>query len=242
MTDRDNASNTTQDPDYYLASVVFQVENTIFKVPRFQFDRNSEIFATTFTLPPATGGKPEGTSASNPFKLEGISSADFKTLLKLLYPLTCLPKTSTLSKDEWMSVLKLATLWRFLEIREVAIKELASHAQSLDCIKRILLGKQYDVAAWLRSGYTDLARRDTPISLEEATTIGWELAIRIYQAREGALKANISRNSLYKGIDVGTLFKEEFKGADAASAAYRFVDPSPPPPRRRVYIYDSDSD
>ncbi|KAJ6589971.1 hypothetical protein DFH09DRAFT_884882, partial [Mycena vulgaris] len=156
------------------------------------FERHSEIFATTFTLPPAAGVRPEGSSVDNPFKLEGVSAVDFRRLLKLLYPLTCLPKTPTLVTEEWISVLKLATLWRFLEIRDLAIKQLASHAQSLDCLQRILFGKQYDVSAWLRSGYTDLARRVTPISLAEATQIGWELTLRIYQAREAALTSKIS--------------------------------------------------
>ncbi|KAJ7655374.1 hypothetical protein B0H17DRAFT_1021590 [Mycena rosella] len=226
---RDEATNPTRDPDYYLATVVFQVENSIFNVPRFQFERSSEIFATTFTLPPADGTKPEGSSPHNPFKLEGISSADFRALLKLLYPLTCLPKTPTLTKDEWMSVLKLATLYRFLELRELAIQELATHAQSLDCMQRVALGKQYDVAAWIRSGYTDLARRDAPISLEESSTIGWELTLRIYQAREVALRTGYSRYSVpnVQNVDVEALFQKEFRAADSASAAYKFVEPNP---------------
>jgi hypothetical protein len=130
-------------------------------------------------------------------------------------------------------------MWRFLQIRDLAIKELAAHAQSLDCMQRILFGKQYDVSAWIRSGYTDLARRDVPISFEEAAQIGWELTIRIYQAREVAL-----RTPYYPGlhnVDPPALFQEEFKAADSASAAYQYVDPNPPP-QPTYHYYDSDSD
>jgi hypothetical protein len=63
-----------------------QVENTIFRVPRFQFERHSGVFATTFSLPqPAEGA--EGSDDKNPITLDGIKSLDFQTLLKILYPL-----------------------------------------------------------------------------------------------------------------------------------------------------------
>ncbi|KAJ7099501.1 hypothetical protein B0H15DRAFT_820494 [Mycena belliarum] len=149
-----------------------------------------------------------------------------------------------------MSVLKLATLWRFLEIRELAMKELTCRVESLECFQRILYGKQYDVAVWLRSGHTDLARRVNLITLEEATifTIGWDLALRIYQAREALLKSSNRFGSVVcGGLNVASLFEEEFKAADAASAPYKYVDPNSPPPPPVVYYYydsgpDSDSD
>lgn len=142
---------------------------------------------------------------------------------------TAVSKTPTLLKEEWISVLKLASLWQFLEIRDLAVKELAGHAQSLDSIERILLGKQYDVSAWLRSGYTDLARRDTSISLEEAKKIGWEATLMIFQSREASMKTNYyAGRSQYEHVDVETPFREVFKAADDASAVYKRVDPNPP--------------
>ena len=60
------------------------MEARLFKVPRYQFECNSEIFATIFTLPLA--GETEGTTDQNPLKLEGINSVDFQSLLKVLYP------------------------------------------------------------------------------------------------------------------------------------------------------------
>ncbi len=64
-----------------------QVEDRFFKVPRYHFDRSSEVFATAFSLPAGDPVRAEGQSDDNPIVLEGISSADFQALLKVLYPL-----------------------------------------------------------------------------------------------------------------------------------------------------------
>lgn len=64
-----------------------QVEDYIFKVPRCHFERKSEIFRTTFTLPTGDGVHAEGQTDENPVVLEGIRSLDFQALLKVLYPL-----------------------------------------------------------------------------------------------------------------------------------------------------------
>ncbi|KAJ7125209.1 hypothetical protein C8R44DRAFT_782592 [Mycena epipterygia] len=228
-----------RDQDYYLETVVFQVQSTLFRVPRYQFERHSEIFAATFTLPQA-GGISEGSEDKNPIKLEGISHLDFQRLLKVLYPLTAIPKTPELHGYEWISVLKLANLWHFLEVRELAIEQLTSHAQSLDCIERILFGRQYGVAAWLRSGYTDLAQRKAPISVEEAAKISWEVALQIYQAREAVVaKSSLSPANPYHTLSLGDLFQAEFTRADAAYKPPKtqlLVHPphEPNPPRGNV--------
>ncbi|KAJ6548871.1 hypothetical protein B0H19DRAFT_1074677 [Mycena capillaripes] len=99
-----------QDKTYYLDSITFQVEDYLFKVPRYHFERNSEIFASTLTLP--VTGDVEGGSNQNPIKLDGVSSVDFERLLVVLYPLHREDPMPTLSKDHWISVLKLATFWQ----------------------------------------------------------------------------------------------------------------------------------
>ncbi|KAJ7312369.1 hypothetical protein DFH08DRAFT_717582 [Mycena albidolilacea] len=134
-----------------------QVEGRIFNVPRYHFERSSEIFATMLTLPAGDGAHPEGHSAEYPVVLEGISSADFRALLKALYPLC---------KDEWISVLKLSTQWCFLDARKLAIQQLQSRSD-IESVERVVLARQYDVAAWLRIGYTELVPRRNVISREE---------------------------------------------------------------------------
>ncbi|KAJ7509744.1 hypothetical protein B0H11DRAFT_2270119 [Mycena galericulata] len=166
---------------YYLETITFQVENNLFKVPRYHFENNSEIFASAFTLP--TADDVEGVSDRNPVKLEGISSVDFERLLAALYPLKS-PMPS-MPKDHWISVLKLATLWRLLDIRDLAIQHL--DAKVKDNAEGIVLARMYHVADWLRSGYTALARSAHPgMSLDDAKMIGWETATKIYRIREAA--------------------------------------------------------
>ena len=64
---------------------IFQVEDTLFKVPRFPFEHNG-IFATIFTLPPGQNTVVEGCSDKHPFKLEGVNKNEFQTFLRVLYP------------------------------------------------------------------------------------------------------------------------------------------------------------
>ncbi|KAF8216970.1 hypothetical protein K438DRAFT_1518908, partial [Mycena galopus ATCC 62051] len=88
-----------------------------------------------------------------------------------------------MSKDEWLSVLKLSTQWRFLEAWDLAIAQLNNHSDIGD-VELILLARQYDVAAWLRKGYTSIAERSEIISEEEAQKLGWQTAFRLSQVRE----------------------------------------------------------
>ncbi|KAJ7631360.1 hypothetical protein DFH06DRAFT_1005297 [Mycena polygramma] len=203
------------------------VEDGIFKVPRYHFEHSSEIFATTFTLPAADAVQGEGQSDDNPFILEGISRIDFERLLKVLYPLD-IPQILSMAKDDWISVLKLSTLWYFLDARDLAIKQLNDRGD-IGSVERILLARQYDVASWLRMGYTDLARREEGISLEDAEKIGWQTTVRLYQTREAAIKSysqsypnrHYANQSRFQHADVEGTFQEDFRLAELASSEFK---------------------
>ncbi|KAJ7188792.1 hypothetical protein C8R46DRAFT_1341462 [Mycena filopes] len=203
--------------NYYLDTVTFKVENVLFKIPKWQFETNSGVFATTFSLPQSEEkGEVEGSDDEHPFRLDGISRVEFQTFLKVLYPLSPIAKTPSLFPVEWIQVLKLASLWDFVELRTFAIEQLNVYAESLDCIARIQLGRDYDVSTWIRSGYTELARRRTPITSDEASKIGFEVALQIYQLREAAAApASLSKNP-FAVANLGTVFEDEFKRADSA--------------------------
>ncbi|KAJ7452177.1 hypothetical protein B0H11DRAFT_2074649 [Mycena galericulata] len=132
--------------------------------------------------------------------------------------------TLALSKDEWISALKLSTLWYFLDIRELAIQQLSD--TPLDAIERIVLAKRYDVADWLRAGYSELVRRPDSLSLEEAEEIGLVATVRIFQTRE-----RITGFGGYvpyrEDFDINEEFKEELDRIGRAGEVYR-----PPTPVR----------
>ncbi|KAJ7210475.1 hypothetical protein GGX14DRAFT_450839 [Mycena pura] len=208
-------NTSSSGPDYYLESIIFKVEERLFKVPRYHFEHNSEIFASTLTLPPARDAQAEGNSNDSPFILHGISSIDFQRLLKVLYPLD-VPQILTMPKEDWISVLKLATMWCFIAIDLLGLQS----------VERILLARAYHVSPWLRTGYTELARREEGISLEDAEKIGWKTTVQLYQVRETAIKNYTTPyrpqygQSRFQNADVETTFGEELRLADAASAVY----------------------
>ncbi|KAJ7288882.1 hypothetical protein C8J57DRAFT_1495141 [Mycena rebaudengoi] len=232
--------------DYYLESITFkvgshshskdgpetlaQVEDRIFKVPRYHFEHSSEIFATMFALPAGKGGYTEGQSKENPVVLEGISSVDFQRLLKVLYPLNIpkilgMPRDEWMTNEEWISVLKLSTQWRFIDTRNLAIQRLSDRA-GIGSAERIQLARQYDVANWLRMGCIALAQRHETLSPEEAEKVGWKTAFQLCWVREKALRDYASTNALknftyYFGrADVESIFGEEFREAELTSEAF----------------------
>ncbi|KAJ7192290.1 hypothetical protein GGX14DRAFT_480320 [Mycena pura] len=238
-----------RDGNHYLETITFKVEDHLFKVPRYHFEQSSEIFATTFTLPPGDGNRTEGKSDKNPVVLEGITCIDFQRLLKVLYPpdmksqISSIADANWMTKEEWLSVLKLSTQWYFLATRDLAIKKL-DQLPDMGSIERIRLARQYDVPAWLRTGYTQLAQRSAGISREEAAQIGWETAFQLCQVREAALKTGSSSHSsqcsrnLERHGHVEVTFREEFKQAELASAGYGSGSAGEPPRKRARRDYD----
>jgi hypothetical protein len=68
----------------------YQVENSLFRVPSYQFIRHSVVFADMLNLPQGEqkkGGSREGSDDKNPIVLpETITANDFRNFLKALYP------------------------------------------------------------------------------------------------------------------------------------------------------------
>ncbi|KAG7449823.1 uncharacterized protein BT62DRAFT_871066, partial [Guyanagaster necrorhizus] len=157
------------------------VENRLFKIPSHYFVQHSEIFGTTFDLPQGSQS-PEGLSDELPLVLHGISAEDFGHLLEIVYPQKVPQDYSAFRKQEWISVLRLSTMWHLSDIRQLTIKHLQEMV--LDPVEHVVLAKSYSVSSWLRTGYLGLVKRTQPLSLEEAEKIGFQSAIQIFQVRE----------------------------------------------------------
>jgi hypothetical protein len=119
-----------------------------------------------------------------------------------------------LSHDEWVSVLKLSTKWRFSECRHLAIAELSALCDNSP-ITKILLGKEYRVSTWLMSGYEQLARRSQKISNDEAKLIDYPTAFSVCIVRE-----EISSSSLNCVEAIRREFEKELTDVEAAERAY----------------------
>ncbi|KAF9262674.1 hypothetical protein L218DRAFT_867238 [Marasmius fiardii PR-910] len=162
-------------------NVIFLVENILYKVHRYFFQRDSGIFDAMFSLPPPQDGKrPEGEDESNPIVLLGVESNDFDRLLTLFYPYDFAePELRTI--EEWISILDLSTRWDFTSLRELSITRVFQVLD--DPSDRIVLGIRYDVTDWLVSAYTELCERKEPLTLEEGRKVGVDIAVTIAQVR-----------------------------------------------------------
>ncbi|KAF5355561.1 hypothetical protein D9758_006326 [Tetrapyrgos nigripes] len=168
---------------HYWDTVIFLVESTLFKVPKYHFETSSEVFRDMLMVPSGAEG-PEGTSDANPIRLDGVKAIDFKRLVEILYPSTTTPwKKENKSKDEWLSILRLSNLWRFSRLRSLAIEELTKQ-QQMDAVEQILLGKEFAVSQWIRAGYKGVIMRKEPLSMDEVKLLDYEPAIRVFRARE----------------------------------------------------------
>jgi len=171
--------------EYYFDNIIFLVENQLFKVPRRNFEIESEIFSDMFQLPvpkTADGRALDGSSDDQPLRLDGIKKSDFVQLLRVMFPSDS-QHPELLTPEEWTSVLKLSTMWQFQKIRATAIKTM--EGQSMDLIDKIVIARRFDVSAWLVPTLNTLIQREKPIDLSEGDRLGMEWVLKVAEIREG---------------------------------------------------------
>ncbi|KDQ58990.1 hypothetical protein JAAARDRAFT_649751 [Jaapia argillacea MUCL 33604] len=164
-----------KDEQFYFSdrNVFFLVDRRLFKVHSFFFERNSAYFRTLLS-------ENRQSSDSNPILLDDVAAVDFQRFLRMLYP-TQFDKHSAITKEEWVSVLLLATAWDFTSIRTVAIRELVSCTSPID---KIVLGRKYDISYWLKDAYIAVCTRPEALTVEEAEDLGLKESINISKVRQ----------------------------------------------------------
>ena len=100
-----------------------------------------------------------------------------------------------LKRAKWTSVLRLSTMWEFIDIRARAIQELSKFGMST--MDKIFLARECNVGDWLLSGYQEIIRRPAKacIDSEDAEQLGWETAFRLLKVREKFLM-NVTKEKL----------------------------------------------
>ena len=181
----------------------YQVEDCLFKVPREPLEAESTVFRDMFLLPQGDKAKVEGLSDANPVVLGGVKKKDFEQLLKALMCRSAIIFSSMriftdhgrrkygknvnrpiLEQGQWISVLKLSTMWEFSGLRKSAIKNLDRGSNLLDPIDKLLLAQRYNVKEWIMPALLKLAQRPEPISIKEGHRLGLETALNIAAIRE----------------------------------------------------------
>ncbi|KAJ2919948.1 hypothetical protein MD484_g470, partial [Candolleomyces efflorescens] len=162
-----------KDGTYYWDTVKFSVEGVCFKVPRYQFVVGSSYFAGKLQSDKDGDG--------TPIALEGATASQFRVLLKLLFPIHTTSTTLTFSKDEWLIILELSTIWDFHEFRKLAKEHLENQLD--DPIERIAVGRAAYTPRWVLEGYQTLVTRSECISEQESERIGHLTTVRLYVLR-----------------------------------------------------------
>ncbi|EEB91828.1 hypothetical protein MPER_09749 [Moniliophthora perniciosa FA553] len=101
-------------------------------------------------------------------------------------------KTSERTRDEWMSILRLSTMWDFQKIRRIAIEKLQK--LHMTPFEKVMLGREFTVNDWQWDGYVDLITRPSVLTMEEASKIGYADSIQLFQIRE-SMRSNFKRIS-----------------------------------------------
>ncbi|KAG6908830.1 hypothetical protein DXG01_003183 [Tephrocybe rancida] len=178
-----------KDSEYYLEMVVLEVENTLYRVPKYLF-----------------GTCPDFVGKEEPIQLDGVKNTEFRALLNLLQPLT-VAVTRTFSKEEWISILKLSTKWKLLDIRNLAIKQLS--LANMAPVDMVVLARQFAVPTLLMSAYSTLVQREAALSPAERTKLGIETAFCLFRARASLRDMTMPFDDVFCGSQVDQAFQEE---------------------------------
>jgi hypothetical protein len=108
------------------------------------------------------------------------------------------------SFDEWISVLKLSTAWKFAKLRRKALVVLTGI--EIDPVERVILGRDHKVEKWVVDSYTQLVRRDVGLSLKEAKILGYDTTFQLYEKREESFRQTLSQ---YGGIPIQDELEEK---------------------------------
>lgn len=170
------APNGREHERYYFkdGNVTFLLEDVLFRVHRFFFERDSARFRDVILKD--LNSDPRDVIV----RLTDCTAVDFERFLGVLYPVAFHQHDAT-TMDEWRSILALSTQWGFESIRLLAIREVFSLASPID---KIVLGRQYDIRVWLPDAYEAVCLREDPLSDEEAERIGAKDTARVARLRE----------------------------------------------------------
>ncbi|RXW13601.1 hypothetical protein EST38_g12251 [Candolleomyces aberdarensis] len=214
---RSISKTTNTEPVTRWSTVFFQVEDAIFEVPRHRFTEHSAVFEGMFHIPQAGDAESvEGTSEGFPITLEGYEAADFRALIKVLYPAPndVIFGSYTLTKDEWVGILNLSTRWQMKMVRRRLNRPIALDAErrltaaqmrehaimnlskmSLASCEKVTLARAHKVAKWLREGLSEIVTQEEVLNpIELKSQVGIETAFMLMWIQNQTLRSLQTRS------------------------------------------------
>ncbi|KAH8829922.1 hypothetical protein DL96DRAFT_1590940 [Flagelloscypha sp. PMI_526] len=175
-------SSKQRDTSFYLEDIlaIFEVEETLFRVPLRKFLRYSPVFRGMLECTPEEGKEGEGQKDENPICLPD-SREDFTALMKYFYPdVVGGPTTS----NEWISILHLSHKYEMDEVHHEAHETLSIHFD-LEPLLKFTLASRYNLpSTWTDEAVISLCRRPEGLSMEEAELVGLRYVVAIGRVRE----------------------------------------------------------
>lgn len=129
------------------------------------------------------------------------------------------PKYSLYDKtvEEWTSILELANEWSFVEVKNLAVRELEK--LEIDPIEKVYIYHRFNISrGYLVVSYASIVTRQGPLTLTEGRKLGLDTSLKIAEARE-RLRSQVSeRNGVRSPMpddfdpkDVDTIVRELFE-------------------------------
>jgi len=212
-------SRVVQHKDFYLrgGDVTFLVENHLYRIHSYFFDRESLFFRQKFSSNNNNNNNPgneqPGSTDGNAFTLEDTKSEDFARFLWVFYN----PKYSLYEAplETWLSILKLANRWTFDSVKELSVRELEK--LEIEPIEKIAIYHNHNISRlYLVPSYISVCKRDKSLSFSEGMNLGMETVLRIAEARE-RLRLQASESGVrsptfedFEDNEVETLVREIF--------------------------------
>jgi hypothetical protein len=85
--------------------------------------------------------------------------------------------------EEWISILKLAHQWNFIEVKELAVRELNNF--KIPAVQKIGIFQKYEVDQnHIREAFMSLVVRNEPITIDEGGQLGLRAALSVARGRE----------------------------------------------------------
>ncbi|KZV68732.1 hypothetical protein PENSPDRAFT_609592 [Peniophora sp. CONT] len=160
-------------PDGVQAFVNYDRRKTMFEPPSPTFQADSDVIV-----------------------LEDVTTGEFDALLSIFYP-EDLDLGDLSTQEEWVGVLRLATLWSFSTLVSRAYRELDALVTPLD---RLVLARQYSHSSWLDVAVRGLCTRESPLRSDELRQMSYDDIAFVMAAREG-IRGQMDEEHVHERID-----------------------------------------
>ncbi|KAF8160087.1 hypothetical protein BJ912DRAFT_357882 [Pholiota molesta] len=170
--------------EYYIpdANLHLLVDNMLFRVHSFFFERDSAKFRAVLEAPIAPNTARSGSSDSKPIVIKNSSPSEFARFLFIFYNPTYSDYTD-LSASDWTSVLKTACEHEFVEVQNCAIRGLQTC--DLTTVDRIYIYELYKAdPKYIVPLYVEMAKREEAPTDEEVKRLGSDTSLLIFRLRE----------------------------------------------------------